>query len=798
MKKTLAILLALVLTLGMAVPALAETPTLYAYVFVDENTHETAEEIPIGSTFALSLDVQPYESGLQSEYWTLVSLVKTDGAAEYALYEDGETFLDGVADPDEGPGWMQGFSSDSFSPGEYRVRIKAGEYTMDSENTVEVTGEPVEKTYSVGDIISFGGYPQTRVTDEETVAALEELPKCWRSYGYYSGTGEKYDGNMQPGDWMRYADVLYNGIKYRAVTFDTYRPTCTGFQTDLSIENTFQAENGYTCGNTYYFKWEPLQWRVLDPTKGLVMSESIIDAQEFQNTAYYADSRYWQDMTQSTSVSIYKDSSIRSWLINDFYNTAFSSEEQSLIGETDLRDSIIISTSSKDKVLLLGEKDVLNENYGFSSNTWMDESPEDPARYAKGTDYAKCQGLSVSTSPAETGNSSWWLRISSTVLYFLPGLYGIQFVDESGVVYDVMNEAMLDNITASVQMAGICNSGLGVRPAFQFLSGIMETSNPVGGSDDVGHVWDSGVVTKEATCAEEGEALYTCAECGETKTEPIPVDPDAHDWSAWIDQWTDGHIKVCRNDESHIIRESHTWTTYELIKATCTSTGILQKYCVICTGPCGSSTIPVDPSNHGDNTTHVENAKEATCAEAGYTGDMICDGCGEIAAKGETVPKLAHSWDAGVVTKAATCKAKGTKLFTCTECGATKTEPIAKDPNNHASYGTVVKNAAEATCEADGYTGDVCCKGCGAVLTKGETIPAVTDSTDPTDPTDPADPTDPTDPAVPSGSEPAEGVCPFCGMVHPDTLSGRITYIIHCLAYLLQFLASFFSGTARA
>lgn len=67
---------------------------------------------------------------------------------------------------------------------------------------------------------------------------------------------------------------------------------------------------------------------------------------------------------------------------------------------------------------------------------------------------------------------------------------------------------------------------------------------------------------------------------------------------------------------------------------------------------------------------------------------------------------------------------EGETLFTCVECGETKTASIAKNPTNHASYGTVVKNAADATCEADGYTGDVCCKGCGAVLTKGETIPA--------------------------------------------------------------------------
>ncbi len=36
-----------------------------------------------------------------------------------------------------------------------------------------------------------------------------------------------------------------------------------------------------------------------------------------------------------------------------------------------------------------------------------------------------------------------------------------------------------------------------------------------------GHNWDNGKVTKEATCAENGVKTYTCARCGETRTEEI-------------------------------------------------------------------------------------------------------------------------------------------------------------------------------------------------------------------------------------------------------------------------------------
>lgn len=83
----------------------------------------------------------------------------------------------------------------------------------------------------------------------------------------------------------------------------------------------------------------------------------------------------------------------------------------------------------------------------------------------------------------------------------------------------------------------------------------------------------------------------------------------------------------------------------------------------------------------------------------------------------------AHTWDAGTVTTAATCAATGEIVYTCVICNTTKTETLPKDTDNHTG-GTEIRNAAEATCGKAGYTGDTYCKGCGAVLTPGETIPA--------------------------------------------------------------------------
>lgn len=44
------------------------------------------------------------------------------------------------------------------------------------------------------------------------------------------------------------------------------------------------------------------------------------------------------------------------------------------------------------------------------------------------------------------------------------------------------------------------------------------------------HDWDSGVVTKAATCKETGIKTYTCTKCGKTKTEDISRVPHSYGW----------------------------------------------------------------------------------------------------------------------------------------------------------------------------------------------------------------------------------------------------------------------------
>ena len=81
-----------------------------------------------------------------------------------------------------------------------------------------------------------------------------------------------------------------------------------------------------------------------------------------------------------------------------------------------------------------------------------------------------------------------------------------------------------------------------------------------------------------------------------------------------------------------------------------------------------------------------------------------------------------HQWDNGVIIRESSCSENGAADYTCLICGAAKTETLEKDANNHVG-GTEIRNAKNATCGEDGYTGDTYCLGCGSELNSGTAIP---------------------------------------------------------------------------
>lgn len=136
--------------------------------------------------------------------------------------------------------------------------------------------------------------------------------------------------------------------------------------------------------------------------------------------------------------------------------------------------------------------------------------------------------------------------------------------------------------------------------------------------------------------------------------------------------------------------------------ATCTEDGFSgDTFCAICGEKLSDGKV-IPALGHQPE---VIKAKAATCEEAGLTEGSRCSRCGEIYTEQAMVPALghefgafryvnanshqrvcardashieteAHTWDSGVVTKAATTTEAGTKTYTCTICGGTKQESI--------------------------------------------------------------------------------------------------------------------------
>ena len=142
-----------------------------------------------------------------------------------------------------------------------------------TEETKTLNTSNTSKAYraKVGDTFEFGSYSQSLITDSDLVDALENIEGSWISYDYY------YSDTSQS-DFMKYRDVKYKGEKYRAVTFSSYRPISTS-----SPNYSSQDNNGYHTNTVYWFKYEPLEWKVLNPDTGLCMCTSIIDSQQFYN-----------------------------------------------------------------------------------------------------------------------------------------------------------------------------------------------------------------------------------------------------------------------------------------------------------------------------------------------------------------------------------------------------------------------------------------------------------------------------------------------------------------------------------
>ena len=242
------------------------------------------------------------------------------------------------------------------------------------------------------------------------------------------------------------------------------------------------------------------------------------------------------------------------------------------------------------------------------------------------------------------------------------------------------------------------------------------------------HTWDAGKITQEATCAKTGIKIYTCTVCKTTKTENVPATGNhkntelrnVKEATCIAEGYTgDTYCKDCGvklQTGKAIAKKAHTWDAGKITQeATCAKTGIKTYTCTVCK----TTKTEEVPATGVHKNTELRNVKEATCTEEGYTGDTYCKDCGSKIASGQKISKIEHSWNSGIVTTPPTCVEHGVKTYTCNICQTTKTEELPATGNHQ---NTELRNTKEASCTAEGYTGDIYCKDCGVKLQTGKTI----------------------------------------------------------------------------
>ena len=281
--------------------------------------------------------------------------------------------------------------------------------------------------------IYFGKYPQTLVTDEALVDELNvlagNLPVAtvlsynWTTYQYKYSTTTAVN--------MFYQDIDYDNdgsYDYRGIYFKNYRPH--NYTLPSNVNNSYQDDNGYYTSTTYWFSYDPIEWDILTETseKILIISHLIIDSQEIEHN--YTAGEYEHNGGTGYNNN-YELSSIRQWLNDDFYNTAFNDLEKAII-KTTLVDngnnsSTYASSDTNDNIFLLAYSDELDLYYSGSE-----------PRLTQGTSYAKAQGLYVYTyqdsdvawAQKWDGNSPWWLRTPKN------NPYNDLYIDYSGQLLD--------------------------------------------------------------------------------------------------------------------------------------------------------------------------------------------------------------------------------------------------------------------------------------------------------------------------------------------------------------------------
>ncbi len=290
---------------------------------------------------------------------------------------------------------------------------------------------PVKYTRE-GKYIYFGHWPQTLERDENVIAKLNEmagkppLPRDKENpYNWESHEGTTYM-------WQKI--VIYNGTKYLGVQMNDYRAS------GVYSLSSYIMKNGYFTFEVYWFKYEPIKWRILTTSgnSAFIMSDIALDSFSMQpdrksemRDDLYASYNNSTGVPDGTYANNWEYSFIRSWLNETFYNEVFNDLQKEIIKTAHLDNTARSSNpndypkyygyaenagknkfadqckDTDDKIFLLSLRDITTTAYGFNK----DVLAEDPARNLQATDFAKLHGAPMNTNDKKY--VTWYTRSPS-------------------------------------------------------------------------------------------------------------------------------------------------------------------------------------------------------------------------------------------------------------------------------------------------------------------------------------------------------------------------------------------------
>lgn len=188
-------------------------------------------------------------------------------------------------------------------------------------------------------------------------------------------------------------------------------------------------------------------------------------------------------------------------------------------------------------------------------------------------------------------------------------------------------------------------------------------------------------------------------------------------------QWSDDYstckaVYTCEYNSEHVIKVDCDVETTRT-EATCEEDGNITH---TATGTYNDQKITdvqketIPAKGHVKGEVKIENATESTCEKGGSYDEVVyCTVCNkELSRTTVKTEAKGHKWDNGKVTTEPTYAEEGVKTYTCTACGATKTEVIPKrnmeytvgstyqDISTNAIYRiTVINQQVEYVCPID-------------------------------------------------------------------------------------------------